>query len=66
MKSCLNEELKADHFKVKQDAIQEEVSMLSNRIIECQINISVKVYKKRNIGIDSEADTNRNTRLFWK
>lgn len=25
MKSCLNEELKADHFKVKQDAIQEEV-----------------------------------------
>lgn len=38
--------------------------MLSNRIIECQINISVKVYKKRNIGIDSEADTNRNIRLF--
>lgn len=38
-------------------------SMLSNRIIECQINISVEIYKK-NIGIDSEADTNRNIRPF--
>lgn len=35
--------------------------MLTNRIIECQINISVQIHKK--IGIDSEADTDRNIRI---